>query len=286
MSSTGLPPSPPASPAGPAPRDLDGWVARFRDAEIPVLADTAETLEAMRAREDVMDARTLAELIAADPLMTLKLLAYAGTHRPERANADAETVTAALVLMGIGPFFRAFGPQPTVEEHFQHDPAALRGLQGVLRRARRAAQFALGFAVHRRDPDAAVIHEAALLHECAEMLLWCHAPALAAEIQARKAADPALRSAAAQQAVLHVELADLQHALLQAWRLPDLLVQITDDRHARHPNVKNVLLAIRLARHTAHGWEHPAIADDVREIADLLNLGPEPTMALLHELDD
>jgi hypothetical protein len=51
-------------------------------------------------------------------------------------------------------------------------PEALAGVRAVLRRAHRAAAFALGFAAHRLDPDAAVIHEATLLHNFAEVLLW------------------------------------------------------------------------------------------------------------------
>ena len=39
-----------------------------------------------------------------------------------------------------------------------------------------------GFAAHRMDHDAAVLHEAALLHDFAELLLWVRAPALALEI--------------------------------------------------------------------------------------------------------
>ena len=272
--------------AHPPSHFLDAWVARLCHADIPVLADTAMAVEALRAREESVDARTIAEILADDPLMTLKLLAYAAAHRPARATSDPEDVIAALVMMGIGPFFRAFGSQPTVEDTLSGRPDALAGLHGVLHRARRAAQFALGFAVHRRDPEAAVIHEAALLHECAEMLLWCHAPDHMAVIRQRQLADRHLRSAAVQRDVLHVELPDLQHALMQTWQLPELLIRITDDRHARQPSVKCVVLAIRLARHTESGWQNDALADDLRDIADLLNLSIEPTLALVRSIDD
>ena len=67
-----------------------------------------------------------------------------------------------------------------------------------INRAHRAANFALAFAVHRMDHDAPVIHEAALLHDFAEMLLWLHAPALALQIAAAPARRPALRSAVVQ----------------------------------------------------------------------------------------
>jgi HD-like signal output (HDOD) protein len=268
-----------------APADIDGWVRQLRAAPIPVLADTAAHIEALRLNEDAMDARTLADVIAGDPLMTLKLFVHAGANRSRHATADVETVTAALVMLGIGPFFRAFGPQPTVEDLLFDDAEALAGLRAVLRRAHRAAQFALGFAVHRQDHDAAVIHEAALLHDFAEMLLWCHAPRLALAMRERQRADPHLRSSVVQRALLNVELFDLQHALMLAWRLPELLVRITDRHQAHHPSVQSVNLAIRLARHSADGWENAALPDDVRDAAQLLNLATEPTLQLLHDLD-
>src|SRR5205823_11279427 len=133
----------------------------------------------------------------------------------------------------IAPFFRAFHDLPSVEDRLHDQPAALEGLRAVLRRAHRAANFALGFAVRRMDHDAAVIHHAALLHDFAEMLLWCHAPQLALEIQEAQRADSTLRSSVAQLDVLHVELPDLQHALMQTWRLPRLLMDITNDRQDR-----------------------------------------------------
>jgi HD-like signal output (HDOD) protein len=218
--------------------------------------------------------------------MTLKLMGHVGQMRRQRREGEAETVTAAIVMLGITPFFRTFGPQPTVEEHLAGEPAALRGFQAVLRRAHRAADFALGFAVHRFDHDAAVIYEAALLHDFAELLLWLHAPALALEIEQRQRLDPTLRSEAVQREVLHIRLVDLQHVLMVEWKLPSLLVHITDHHaHQDSAQVRNVLLAIRIARHSALGWDNPAIPDDVREIAELLQLGVQPTMQMLREID-
>lgn len=266
-------------------RDLAAWTAHFRAAEIPVLASTAEAIEGLRANEDAADAHGMAELIGEDPLMTLKVLAHAGAHRPSRMVTDTETVTAALVMMGIGPFFRAFGPQPTVEDRLAALPDALAGLRRVLARSRRAGNFALGFAVHRMDHDAQVIHAAAQLHDFAEMLLWCHAPALALAIRAAQRADPALRSAAAQQTALGITLAELQQSLMKAWRLPELLIRITDERQAEHPSVRTVLLAVRLARHSANGWDDPALPDDCADIGALLNLSPAAAEALVRDID-
>ena len=279
-------PMSPAAPGRRLPGDAAGWVALWRDAELPVLAESAAQLEEFREHEDDVDARILSEAFAADPLMRLKLLVYTSRRASSRRLTDAETVTAALVMTGIGPFFRAFGPQPEVTQWLAGQAPAQAGLGAVLRRARRAAGFAFGFALQRGDDDAALIHEAALLHDFAEMLLWCHAPALALEITRRQQADPTLRSARVQLELLNAELADVQQGLMKAWRLPELLVRISDDRHADTAQVKNVLLAIRLARHTARGWDNAALPDDVHELSALLNLGTEPTLKLLHELDE
>lgn len=275
--------------------DFAAWTASFRSAAIPVLAATAEELallaQAEALRGDV-DAHQLADPVGRDPLMALKLLAAVAQARRARGSDERgapETVTAALVMMGIGPFFRSFASLPTVEVLLAAEPAALAGLRRVMRRAHRAANFALGFAVHRMDEDAAVVQLAALLHDFAEMLLWCHAPALALEIERRQQADLALRSALAQRQVLGIELHPLQQALMRAWALPDLLVRVSDDSQATHPQVQSVVLAIRLARHTedpARGWANPAVPDDLAAIGQLLNLSATATQKLLHEIDD
>ena len=269
-----------------APRDVDGWVRYFQLVEIPVLASTAAAIEEMREIEDDVDARIISEVVGRDPLMTLKLLVHASTQGSKRRPTDAETVVEALVLMGITPFFREFGPQPTVEDHLACHPEALAGLQQVMARADRAARFAASFAIHRADHDAIVLHEAAQLHDFTEMLLWLHAPELALEMQRRQQADPTLRSATVQRELLNAELNDVQHALMQLWRLPEILVRSTDDHHAENSQVRTVLLAIRVARHTTHGWDNPAVPDDVRDIAALLQLGLEPTRQLLMSIDE
>ena len=275
----------PAAPTFRTPRDVDGWVRYLRLIEIPVLASTAAAIEEMRLIEDDVDARRISEVVGRDPLMTLKLLVHASTQGANSRLTDAETVVEALVLMGITPFFRTFGPQPTVENHLAGQPQALAGLQHVLLRADRAARFAASFAIHRSDHDAIVLHEAAQLHDFTEMLLWLHAPELALELQRRQQADATLRSCVVQREVLNAELNDIQHVLMKLWRLPEILVRITDDSHAEDSQVRNVLLAIRVARHTMNGWDNAALPDDIRDIAALLHLGVEPTRQLLLDID-
>jgi HD-like signal output (HDOD) protein len=269
-----------------APRDLAAWVALFNPTELPILAASAQELEELRKNEDAVDAHWLAEIIGADPMFTLKVLSHVARLRRGRDGSEAETITEALVMLGISPFFKTFGPQATVESLLDSSPVGMDGFGRVLRRSRRAARFAMGFAVHRMDYDAPVIHEAALLHDFAELLLWVRAPDLAEAMRQRQIGDPALRSTAIQRELLHIELDDLEHALMQAWHLPSLLVRITDEHSTNvTPQMRNVQLAIRLARHSAQGWDNAALPDDFRDIGQLLNLSTDAAQRLVREID-
>jgi HD-like signal output (HDOD) protein len=268
-----------------APSSLAQWIRQFDLMSMPVLRESAQQLEALREREDDADAHQLSDFIRTDPLFSLKVLGHVSQKFAGRIEQPPETVTAALVLLGIGPFFRTFGPQPILEEHFAHEPAAKEHVDALLERCWRASNFALGFAVHRRDFDAAVVQQAAILHDFAEILLWVRAPGLAMSMAQQQAIDPSLRSAVVQQQVLNIELADLQQALLKQWRLPELLQRITDDKHADTPQVRSVVLATQVARHSAKGWDNAAIEDDIAAIAQLLSLSPYAARKLLFELE-
>lgn len=283
--------APPAA-AQPAPSYLSAplphigaWTQYFLNAEIPVLAATAQALEELRADEDDVDANRLTAVIQVDPLMTLKLLSRIASMRRPGSNTETESITTSLVLMGISPFFRHFGPQRTVEDWLADQPQAQQGLHELLIRAERGGQFALGFAVHRADTDATIIHQAAFLHDFAEILMWIHAPTLMVKIRDAQAADSTLRSSVIQREVLGVEISDLRQSLMKLWRLPELLVSICDERHAERANVQCVVLAVRLARHTSNGWDNAALPDDYEDIARLLNASPRVIPSFLHKID-
>ena len=51
--------------------------------------------------------------------------------------------------------------------------------------------------------------------------------------------------------------------------------------NAKHPRVKNVMLAVDLARHSANGWDDAALPDDYKAIDELLHLSEEAVMRRL-----
>ena len=266
--------------------NLDAWVNYLSLADIPVLKRTARKLARLRENEENITGRQVTAVILQNPLMTVRMLAYIEANRRKSQNADITTIDRAVMMIGITPFFAKFENLPLVEDKLQAQPQGLIGLLRVIARARQAALFARDWAALRHDLDVDEVVVAALLHDCAETLLWSFAPGLMLGIRELQLADPTLRSAAAQQSVLGIQLLDLQLALTQAWRLPALLLQLMDDHHAEQPRVRNVVLAVNLARHSANGWNDPAIPDDLTEIGKLLGLSASALLERLGRLVD
>jgi HD-like signal output (HDOD) protein len=261
--------------------DLQAWVAYFSQAPLPVLRHTLNELDQLRGNAEQVNGRVLSSIILQDPMMTLRVLAYIQQHRRKSQTSDITTIERALMMIGVVPFFRAFDNLPLVEESLKPYPKALLGLLKVIARARRAAHWAREWALIRHDLDIDEITVATLLHDVAEILMWCFAPNLALRVREMQNHDRALRSSIAQQQVYNVDLQSLQSALAQAWHLPELLTTLMDSKHAEHPRVRNVTLAVDLARHSANGWDDAALPDDYAAIEDLLHVSHE---FLMHRL--
>lgn len=192
---------------------LESWVNYFSQTDIPVLKRTARELSRLRENEENVTGRQVATTILHDPLMTLRVLAYIEAARRKSQTADITTIDRAVMMIGITPFFTRFESLPLVEVSLKEYPQALLGLLRVISRARQASLYARDWAILRHDLDIEEITVAALLHDTAEILLWCFAPALMLNIRDQQMENPSLRSAAAQQAVLGICVTGLQLAL-------------------------------------------------------------------------
>lgn len=265
--------------------DAATWIRHFRDFDIPVMDETVEIIASLHPDDDRINANLLAEIALKDPLMTLRILVHVSRKYASRLQTDVETVRAALILLGIQPFMRDFSNLPSIGERIGNHPVAAAGLRAAIERAWRASRFALGFAVHRMDDDADVIHQAALLHDFIGLLLWCDAPDLATEIQHRQQNNPELRTTQARLDVLRAEPEAIELSLMTAWRLPALLRQMADPRFQHQSNVQNVKLAVRIARHTQHSWDNPALPDDFTDLGHLLGISRTAARDLARELD-
>ena len=262
--------------------DLEAWVRFFSSAEIPILRKTARRLEEARQNSDRVNGRDIAAIVLQDPLMAIRVLAYIHPFRGKHLRSDITTIANAVMMLGIEPFFTHFESPATIEAMLKDEPQALLGVLQVIRRVQRASTYAHDWAFERHDLNIEEVALAALLHDLAEILLWCFAPRLAIKIRDLHLADKTLRSATAQQQVLGFPLFDLQRALCTAWHLPELLSTLMDDDNAFQPRVRNVILAVNLARHSSSDWTDAALPDDFSAIEKLLHIKRETLLSRLN----
>lgn len=263
------------------PVSVAGWLALFEQADIPVLRQTARELEHLQADQRLLNASSIANVVTDDPLMTVKLLRYMQSHKSRHQTQELLDVKQMLLMMGLETFFREVPASPIAEDQFHEHPEALTPFLLTVRRAQRAAYYATDWAQRIHNLHAEEVKVSALLTHVSEMLMWCFNPAPMLDIRRLQAFDKTRRSRDVQLQVLGFSGVDLQRQLTMDWRLPELLLSLMDPDQARLPRVLNVNLAVRLARHSAHGWHDAALPDDFHEIAELLHMEPGRVMSLV-----
>jgi HD-like signal output (HDOD) protein len=260
---------------------LEGWVDFLTGADIPVLRQTGRDLAALHEDQNRLSARGVALVISVDPMMTVKLLRYLQQHKRRSQTSEVALVEQALIMLGVEAFFTKIPASPTVQDVLKGQMDALVHLLHGVHRAHRASEYAYDWAVRLSDLHYEEVRIAALLHDLAEILMWCFAPRDMMKIRALQQQDKSLRSRTAQEQVLGFPLAELQKALVQKWDLPELLLTLMDDENAQKPRVRNVQLAVNLARHSANGWDDAALPDDYKDIGELLRMPAEQVMLML-----
>lgn len=254
------------------PSDLPSWIKFLSNTEIPVLKNTSRKLTELSKNENAVTARSLTFVVNHDPMMAFKVLRYMQNHKRKNQLHDLVLVEQAIMMMGTGAFFRDLPPKPFAEDLLHKNVPALTHLLRLVHRANRAAHYAFEWGVMLRDLHVEEVKIAALLHDLAEILMWCFAPEKMMRIHDRQHADKSLRSQQVQLEELGFKLADLQLGLTEACQLPPLLGKLMKDSTAGEQQVRNVTLAVNLARHSANGWDDAALPDDYRDIAEFLRV--------------
>ena len=265
----------------PQPQSVAGWLALFAQTDIPVLRKTAQELSRLRDDQRQLNASSIANVVTDDPLMTVKLLRYVQSHKSRHQMQELLDVKQMLLMMGLETFFREVPTTQIAEDQFHSHPDALVNFLLTVRRAQRAAYYATDWAQRIHNLHSEEIKVTALLTHVSEILMWCFNPAPMLDIRRRQAMDKSRRSQDVQVQVLGFAGADLQRQLIIDWQLPELLSSLMDPEQSSLLQVRNVNLAVRLARHSALGWHDAALPDDIHEIAELLHMEPGKVLSLV-----
>ncbi len=264
-------------------KKLADWVNYLTAAEIPVLKQTARNLLILEEDEQHLNARSIAQVVRNDPLMTVKMLRYLQQHKHRSQEHDVMEVEQIVLMLGLEATVTQLPPKPLVEDILGGDHRnALVYMLKTVHRANMASSYAFDWAVRLHDLHFEEIRVATLLHDIAEILMWCFAPNEMLQVKQIQKQDKTVRSTKAQESVFGFSLSHLQLELAHKWRLPELLITLMDDKNSCLQRVRNVSLAVSLARHAANGWDDAALPDDYDEIAKLLHLKVSEVMSIVH----
>ncbi len=259
------------------------WLKRITKVQIPVLKQTARSLAKLKLDEDNLSARDITLAVLSDPFMVFKILSYANTNPGKRQLQHIVEVEQAIIMMGTSTFYRHLSPDLLVDDRLKDNIPELTHLLKLIKRAHKAAFYAADWAALRKDLHSEEVWIAALLHDLAEMLMWCFAPEQMNRIFEMQKKDKSLRTKTAQELVLGFHMSDLQKALIKTHHMPPLLSSLMDDENKQRLDIRatNVSLAVNLARHSANGWDDAALPDDYEAIAKFLHVDVERVLFLI-----
>lgn len=255
---------------------LPQWVAFLREKDIPIMPRSKEMIDALDV--DASSPKDMARIVMQDPFLGLRLLRRAERHRSQTLGHDTTTVLGAVLQVGVRGLHNAVADSPLCDD-------GNAGLVGCEARAVLSARIALDWAAHRVDVSPDEVALAALLGEIGELMVWAFFPELPQRCLDELKSGRASRNAQAQQQVAGFTFKQLSIALIEAWALPTLIMQLV--RGADTPRANIARIATDAARHLQANPRNPALPDDVIGVkAYLPGVGWEALLATLPIDDD
>lgn len=262
-------------------KTLIEWVDELKSWEMPVLQRSIRELGKLAKRMEKVTAGEIADVVLHDPLMTLKVLCLVNGMSRSRLSNEITTVEHALMMLGVGPFFAHFSNLTAVEESLQEFDGALSGLMQAMSRAHHAAWQARDWAIFRADMKSEEVYIGALLYDMGEILLWAYVPEQALQIRKLARCNKFLL-AKAQKEVLGFDSRELQFAIAEVWRLPELLQAFMHCENSLQPRSLEVTLAASVARLAETSWHDPELLADYEAIAEMLHMHKDEVVHMVH----
>lgn len=212
--------------------NIQGWVDRLSEAEVPVLSHTVQRIGAAAGNHET-SARDLANIILGDAAMTSGVLRVANSAYYGSASREISTISRAVVLLGFETV-RAIGTSVAIIETFLKGRTTA-PLLAVMRDSVHAAVQARAIAAMSGDNEPEEVFVAALLTRLGEMAFWAFADDAQAESLSAALGEPGRTRRQAEKEVLGFTLRDLTRSLARAWNLGDLVQEAVDDKARQTP---------------------------------------------------
>jgi len=272
-------------------RDLDSWVLRFNNREMPIFSRTVSRIKGF-SHNDRSSINELTQRILEDVALTLKVLKLANSvfYKPDKVRIT--TVHWALMRMGYNSLRALCTSSPLVEE-LLHGPRRERVIRERVKTLHGAIQ-ARSFAAFQFASGIEEVFIAASLMRLGPLMFYCFGDDVVDQLEACLN-TPGYSQARAEREVLGFRLSALTAALSRDWNFCDLLHASVEGRHKADPRVAHVLLGCNLAENVQRGWDSPPVRrviqavsstlkQDVRDVTELIHANAHQAMQVSRDL--
>jgi HD-like signal output (HDOD) protein len=259
-------------------RTVQEWISLLTRETLPVMRRTLTQVRSLLDQSSVNHIR-LSEVIARDPGFSLNIIRRL-TSLPTPPREEISRISLAIPLLGMDMVEQSARTLPCLEDRLQGPPR--RGLIEYYSQAVHAARYAQSIAEWRRAPESKDLYTAALLHNLAEMALWCAEPDTMLNLHRRILNGDDRENVARE--TLGATFEELSVQLSRNWRLPTSIEQAQGISNSYLPAPLTVMLASAIARESSLGWNRPGTLESLELLAEFLEIPVPRSTALIHRL--
>ena len=259
-------------------RDLDSWVLRFNNREMPIFSRTVGRIKGFSSH-DRSSINELTQRILEDVALTIKVLKLANSvyYKPDKVRIT--TVHWALMRMGYSSLSALCTASPLVEE-LLHGPRRERVIRERVKTLHGAIQ-ARSFAASQFASGVEEVFIATSLMRLGHLMFYCFGDEVVDQLEACLN-TPGYSRESAEREVLGFRLNALTAALSRDWNFCDLLHASVEGRHKADPRVAHVLLGHNLAESVERGWDSPQVRRVIQAISSTLKRDIGDVTELVH----
>lgn len=259
-------------------RDLDGWVLRLSNREMPIFSSTVNRIQGF-SPSDRSSLRDLTQRILEDVALTIKVLKLANSayYKPDAMRIT--TAQWAVMRLGYSSIRELCRTSPLVEEILR-GPRRERVIRERVKTLHGAIQ-ARSFAASQFARGIEEVYIATSFMRLGHLMFYCFGDEVADQLETRLSI-PGCSPAMAEREVLGFRLSALSDALSREWNFCDLLHASIERRHRVDPRVAHVLLGHNLAESVERGWDSPQVRRVIQTISSTLRQDVRDTTRLVH----
>ena len=257
--------------------NLENWIERISNNELPIFKYTVHAINDV-VSQDASSTSDLSQIILRDANLTARVLRVANSAAYNVTGSQISTISRAIVYLG-------FNLVRDISMSLAIIDALLSGEQkenalGLMAESFHAAVQARDFAESRGDDGAEEIFIAALLKNIGEITFWCVAGEEGVQIQELMKTQ-GFSKEMAEQEVLGFTLEQLTIGLTRGWHLSDLLHSAINTPSMKNPRIKDIVLAIEVAKASRKGWSDKETVTVANKVAAHLDVDKKKVIDLL-----